>query len=362
MLTIPRDDEILADVVASQIKAETQLNLERADRQFALQLSNQRSPSPPPSTMPTQSNAFSRLMTTQQQNSRPSEPQHCDSDSDSVQEILPLPNPPGAHRMPGAYDNAWDSGTTNPAFEIPGHMSRNGIQMDGAGVLGLSGVNRSPNERLAASTARMGRNPFFSQIPPLSNDTASMGLVASPSANSVLPPHVLPYAGAHITGMPLSEISSTAAYPGSSNPSYPGIRPLSTIVNRVNNYDYVNGTDEFGNRLPERVTNYFHDIMHDSRVSEKELDDLLQNISPDMDLPELNRDGTPEGLKSTLYRHQEIALTWMQKMEEGSSKGGILADDMGLGKTVSTLSLILSCPAASRPKVSHNSQQSNCVD
>ncbi|EGR53060.1 uncharacterized protein TRIREDRAFT_74323 [Trichoderma reesei QM6a] len=69
-----------------------------------------------------------------------------------------------------------------------------------------------------------------------------------------------------------------------------------------------------------------------------------------MDIPEDKRDGTPEGLKNALYPHQALALSWMKQMEEGTNKGGILADDMGLGKTISTLALILSRPAKSRPK------------
>jgi len=70
-----------------------------------------------------------------------------------------------------------------------------------------------------------------------------------------------------------------------------------------------------------------------------------------MEIPNEERGKSVDGLKSNLYHHQELALTWMQKMEEGSNKGGILADDMGLGKTISTLGLILSRPATARPKV-----------
>ncbi|XP_044714435.1 zinc finger, c3HC4 type (RING finger) domain-containing protein [Hirsutella rhossiliensis] len=69
-----------------------------------------------------------------------------------------------------------------------------------------------------------------------------------------------------------------------------------------------------------------------------------------MDIPDKHRDGTPAGLKQSLYHHQELALSWMKKMEEGTNKGGILADDMGLGKTISTLALMLARPAVGRPK------------
>lgn len=120
-------------------------------------------------------------------------------------------------------------------------------------------------------------------------------------------------------------------------------------------FDYTNGVDEFGNPLSGRLMDYINDSFHDPRVTEQELDDLLKNIRPDMDIPENNRDGTPEGLKNALYPHQTLALTWMKKMEEGTNKGGILADDMGLGKTISTLALILSRPAKSRPKARNHS-------
>jgi SNF2 family DNA or RNA helicase len=117
-------------------------------------------------------------------------------------------------------------------------------------------------------------------------------------------------------------------------------------------FDYTSGMDSHGNPLPERLSDFIQDAYHDPRMTEKDLDNLLQNIRPDMDIPEMNRDGTPAGLKRPLYPHQELALTWMKKMEQGSNKGGILADDMGLGKTISTLALLLSRPATTRPKVS----------
>ncbi|OAQ62554.1 SWI/SNF family DNA-dependent ATPase Ris1 [Purpureocillium lilacinum] len=107
---------------------------------------------------------------------------------------------------------------------------------------------------------------------------------------------------------------------------------------------------EDGQALPDRLSNFLQEVYHDPRVTEKELDDLLQNIRPDMDIPERNRDGTPAGLKGALYLHQELALSWMKKMEDGSNKGGILADDMGLGKTISTLALMLDRPQKERPK------------
>lgn len=86
-------------------------------------------------------------------------------------------------------------------------------------------------------------------------------------------------------------------------------------------------------------------------LGKNEIRDLLRNIRPDMAIPEHDRGATPEGLKRTLYPHQDVALAWLGKMEEGTNNGGILADDMGLGKTITILSFILSRLATLRPKV-----------
>ncbi|KAF9184250.1 hypothetical protein BGZ50_003812 [Haplosporangium sp. Z 11] len=82
--------------------------------------------------------------------------------------------------------------------------------------------------------------------------------------------------------------------------------------------------------------------------SEKELRELLANIqAAEEEIAPKDRTGTPEGMASNmaLLEHQKIGLTWLQKMEEGSSRGGILADDMGLGKTIQSIALIVSRPA-----------------
>lgn len=45
----------------------------------------------------------------------------------------------------------------------------------------------------------------------------------------------------------------------------------------------------------------------------------------------------PHGLKTTLKKHQELGLSWLQKHWIQGSRGALLCDDMGLGKTFQAL-------------------------
>ncbi|KAK4229547.1 ATP-dependent helicase ULS1 [Podospora fimiseda] len=127
---------------------------------------------------------------------------------------------------------------------------------------------------------------------------------------------------------------------------------LAASINRVNNFDFNNMVDDDGNALDSRLVNFIDDYVHDPRKTEEEIQNLLSNIRPDMDIPEEERGQTPEGMRYGLYAHQQLALKWMTSMEE-NLKGGILADDMGLGKTISTLALMVSRPS-SNPNVKTN--------
>lgn len=64
------------------------------------------------------------------------------------------------------------------------------------------------------------------------------------------------------------------------------------------------------------------------------IEKLFENITDHGETPE-EREPTPANMTCVLKEYQRIGLTWLLKMERGSSKGGILADEMGLGKTVS---------------------------
>jgi SNF2 family DNA or RNA helicase len=80
---------------------------------------------------------------------------------------------------------------------------------------------------------------------------------------------------------------------------------------------------------------------HDPAKTAEEINDLLNNIRPDEDIPDHLLVPTPEAMTVRLHKYQELGLTWLKKAEEGTNMGGILADDMGLGKTIQMLSLIV---------------------
>jgi len=150
--------------------------------------------------------------------------------------------------------------------------------------------------------------------------------------------------------------------PGSAGPS--GLRsilnqnPLSQILFQSTGYNVGSMVDVHGNPIDPRMSQLdnalngrlaeISDYVHDPRRTTQEIQDLLENIRPDIEIPKEDREGTPDGLKYALYEHQKLALTWLKQMEEGTNKGGILADDMGLGKTISALALILSRPSEDR--------------
>jgi SNF2 family DNA or RNA helicase len=89
---------------------------------------------------------------------------------------------------------------------------------------------------------------------------------------------------------------------------------------------------------------------YDPAKTTEEINTLLENIRPDEDMPAHLRVQTPEAMTIKLHKYQELGLTWLQKCEDGSNKGGVLADDMGLGKTIQMLSLL----------VTHKSEDPRC--
>lgn len=73
----------------------------------------------------------------------------------------------------------------------------------------------------------------------------------------------------------------------------------------------------------------------------QKLEELIENINLDQEIPPEQRQGTPPELNVNLYEHQKLGLTWLQNTEE-KAKGGLLADDMGLGKTLQMIALMVS--------------------
>ncbi|KFZ01224.1 hypothetical protein V500_00843 [Pseudogymnoascus sp. VKM F-4518 (FW-2643)] len=189
----------------------------------------------------------------------------------------------------------------------------------------------------------------LSRPPPATNVGYGSYLPHAPQGpSSEWPPSTLPYLGGYPSnnsyypntyGQPIG-----GAYPGMSSPAMNA--PLAQILNQTSAVDFAAMRDRLNQGLAGEIYNY----VTDPRKTEKEIQDLLENIRPDTEIPVEDREGTPEGLKYPLYEHQKLALTWLKSMEEGSNKGGILADDMGLGKTISTLALLLSRPSHNKAR------------
>ncbi len=179
---------------------------------------------------------------------------------------------------------------------------------------------------------------------------------------STQPPTHLP--STKYAGGPGSNVYTNHSISGAASPSGPGSMlnqsPLSHIF-QSGGYKFdslgsmidiygnpiIEGMSELNNALNGRLAE-FNDYVSDPRRTAQEIQDLLENIHPDVEIPKENREGTPDGLRYPLYEHQKLALTWLKQMEEGTNNGGILADDMGLGKTISALALILSRPSKDR--------------
>ncbi|KAI5464047.1 SNF2 family N-terminal domain-containing protein [Mariannaea sp. PMI_226] len=332
-LTGDDDDDLTSSYIIEQIKAEKIREQEKADRDLAQLLSSQDSlANPLAGSFSGQHNAFDRIMGSQ----LPSGSSTGIVEDDYESSFTSMTNDlePNVPQMPGGYDSSWDAPiairqtSQSPAEAAP---------------------TRSMIERLRLGAGALAN----SHVPPVHNGLQTLGQPSNPGPNPGLsrgygmsPRPGMPSNGGPSDGRILGPQSMSSLPAG-------GFSSLSDIISRTSifsTFDYSLSMDPSGNALPERLTNYLQDAYHDPRMSDKELDDLLQNIRPDMDIPERNRDGTPAGLKRPLYPHQELAVAWMKKMEQGTNHGGILADDMGLGKTISTLALLLANPATTRPK------------
>ncbi|KAL6820984.1 SNF2 family N-terminal domain-containing protein [Trichoderma sp. SZMC 28015] len=288
--------------IAEQYRQAERHRQEKEDREMALRLSSQDSQSsarsasgpsgPSRSSGSHQPSAFSRLMATQRSNA-PEAPIEIASD-DELEVIIPGGGP---HDGAVAWGSLLAAPTANPSF---GHNQFSGLLEPQQ----LQGHSNPPTP-----VGNGFELPSFRAV--------SQSFPGTPfPGNSQMPFGHMPMPGAY-PGPPLRPNLPLGPVLASQSRT-----PLSDIINRTSMFDYANGLDNNGDPLSGQLMDYLNDTFHDPRVTEQELDDLLQNIP----------------------------LTWMKQMETGTNKGGILADDMGLGKTISTLALMLSRPAQSRPK------------
>ncbi|KAG6033093.1 hypothetical protein E4U41_007009 [Claviceps citrina] len=308
------DVDLDAYCVSQQLAQDKQRQQEQEDRLLAMRLSSNQSPGPLSSGTPSSSSntesappsAFYKLMETQRLNAG--------GQADGAWGPSPF-----------AFVSAPGGQQPTPSSTAPSRMK-------------VPGAYPSPSGWDASLRSATGTYSLGTQQPQSSQ----------PRVNPYLPsnaPSPMP-ASSHQRAMP--------AVPGHAGPSPsmaggPRGNSMSRIIAKTSMHDFANGLDAFGFPLSDRLARFLDDE-DDSPATGKDIEDLLKNIRPDIDIPEHSREVGPEGLKYPLYRHQGVALAWMKKMEEGTNKGGILADDMGLGKTISTLSLMLSNPAQSRPK------------
>lgn len=249
-------------------------------------------------------------------------PHESASDSDSSIEMIPS----------GAFQ---DNGRYQPYPQL--NNSRAGVAVqagDGSyysrSILNGSNIAMNPHQQYGGQQTGL-QNPHGINLP----RPAAMGM-QQPSR----------YTMNHSSYQPPGGLGSGSVF---GNGQTFGLDPLRDMIKRTQGIDWSTMTDGYGNPVDSRL-NDLSDYINDPRKTQQEIQDLLENIRPDEEIPKENREGTPDGLKYPLYEHQKLALTWLKNMEEGTNKGGILADDMGLGKTISALALILSRPSTDRTR------------
>ena len=264
------------------------------------------------------------------------------------QEQKPLVGPSSFH-VPGAWMMDDDQGTALFG-SIAGPSSSYNHPYLSSGTTSLPYPERPVGLGPPAVARPFGSGPAFAQ-----RAQQSSGIPQTGGSSSVGFPQ---YSSVSTTPSGLfSSNASSLNRPGYvANGSYlttplPSFSNLSAVVNHTNGYDWENLIDGAGEPLNSRLVGFVQDYVEDPRKTAAEIQTLLANIRPDMDIPVEERGETPEALKYPLYAHQQVALKWMMDMEKGTTKGGILADDMGLGKTISALALMVSRPSSNGIKV-----------
>ena len=141
-------------------------------------------------------------------------------------------------------------------------------------------------------------------------------------------------------------INGYGAAGSSSNPISFGDEEFSGLNGHHSAYNALSARINVNDPRNQELVNQYMDrvdhMSHDPRRTAEDIKSLLENIRPDEELSPEDREGTPDAMTVRLMPHQLLGLAWLKKMEEGSSKGGILSDDMGLGKTIQALALMVS--------------------
>ncbi|KAM7217320.1 ATP-dependent helicase ULS1 [Rhypophila decipiens] len=251
--------------------------------------------------------------------------------------VKPEPQPQQSYHRPH-IPGSWVEDDDDLVFL--GQSNRNNQSLPSIGALGVvpssSGPSQTPSQPLLGfDRYNDDKSPFHTFQPSLNYSQPP------PNYNQLATAFELP------TSRPGHLSNGTYSDYTLPRPPLPGFSSLSDLTKRVSSYDFKTMTNGVGEALPSHLASYIDDFVHDPRKTDEEIQQLLSNIRPDMDIPEEARGETPAALRYPLYVHQQLALKWMIDMEKGKAQGGggILADDMGLGKTISTLALMVSRPS-----------------
>lgn len=229
-------------------------------------------------------------------------------------------------------EGGWDSN-----YQMPGFFPQDGIPNRTHYQQPVNLPHHPTSHYLLSRTEQARQEALASQV--FANPYGGGPSASTFSLNQVQPLRTMAAYSTPLPGFARPGYYQNDSY-SASTPSAPG-SSLGSIISRTNEYNFEDLTDSSGNHLGSSLVDFLNDYTNDPRKSKKDIENLLSNIRPDMEIPEEERGETPEALRYPLYPHQQLALKWMKDMEMGTNKGGILADDMGLGKTISTLSLMV---------------------
>lgn len=261
---------------------------------------------------------------------------------------------PASYSHPPAQTSSFSQSDTHPVRTTPMQSSDSYHRYPMAG---------------AFPTSDWGPNPGFpapSRLSSLGLDRNRHGFLAPDGKNSGYGSSLLPLNsnGYQPVPGPLGSNYSLPGFATNGMPTFSGFDAPSPVTHSTGympdllqktSHLLTNASDAVRNALNPRLAKVLHDPCDvEPRSMEDEIQKLLSNIQPDIEIPENERVVTPEALRYRLYPHQQTALKWMTDMEMGSNKGGVLADDMGLGKTISTLALMSSRKATNMDRVKTN--------